>query len=811
MDQEKENQIGKITEREITAELKEAYLDYAMSVIVGRALPDARDGLKPVQRRILWAMWDMGLSAGAKFMKAARVTGECLGKYHPHGDVAVYDAMVRMAQDFSLRYPLIQGQGNFGSIDGDPPAAQRYTEARLSKISEELLSDIEKETTDWQPNYDATRLEPIVLPAKLPNLLVNGASGIAVGMATNIPPHNLSEVVDAEVCLIDRPEASLEELTDLVKGPDFPTGGIIYDKKAIAAAYAAGKGSITCRAVADVEEKRIVITEIPYQVNKSELIVKMAELVQEKRVEGIKDIRDESDKDGLRIVIELKSDAVPQKVLNQLYKFTDLQKDFHLNTLALVDGIRAEVMSLKDMLSVHIKHRENVVRRRAEFDLKRAKERAHILEGLAKALSVIDKIIATIKKSDDKEDAKKNLVKNFDLSELQAEAILEMKLQTLAALEREKIENELKEKKKLIADLEALLKSPKAILKVVKEELVALKEKYGDERKTKVVASGLKEFSDEDLIPEEEVMITLSKSGYIKRLPPQNIKAQHRGGKGVIGSDVGEDDFLTHFISAATHDNILFFTEKGRAFQIKVYEIPAASRTAKGRMIQNFLEIPADESVNAVITYSNSQLKSGSGYLVMVTSKGVIKKTSIKEFGNIRRNGIIAINLNKGDKLIGAKLSSGKDEIVITTVEGQAIRFKETEARAMGRAAAGVRGINLSSSDKVASFDIVPAEKKSANLLSVMDNGFAKQTPLKEYKVQSRGGKGIKTATITSKTGKLVTSQVVSDETELIALSAKGQILRTEIKSVRETARAAQGVRIIKLDSGDKLIGIICL
>ncbi|HOF50263.1 MAG TPA: DNA gyrase subunit A [Candidatus Colwellbacteria bacterium] len=812
MDEEKKKQsTEKITEREITAELKEAYLDYAMSVIVGRALPDARDGLKPVQRRILWAMWDMGLTPGAKFMKAARVTGECLGKYHPHGDLAVYDAMVRMAQDFSLRYPLVQGQGNFGSIDGDPPAAQRYTEARLAKISEELLADIEKETTDWQPNYDASRFEPVVLPAKLPNLLVNGASGIAVGMATNIPPHNLTEIIDAEVYLIDNPEASTENLLEFVKGPDFPTGGTIYDKKAIAAAYAAGRGGITCRAVADVEEKKIVITEIPYQVNKSELIVKMAELVQDKRIEGIKDIRDESDKDGLRIVIDLKNDAVPQKVLNQLYKFTDLQKDFHLNMLALSDGIRAEVMSLKDMLAVHLKHRENVVRRRAEFDLRRAKERAHILEGLAKALSVIDKIISTIKKSEDKEAAKKNLIKNFDLSELQAEAILEMKLQSLAALERDKIENELKEKKKLIAELEALLKSAKAILKVVKTEMLALKDKFGDQRKTKVVASGLKEFSDEDLIPEEEVMITFSKSGYIKRLPPQNIKSQHRGGKGVIGSDVGEDDFLTHFISAATHDNILFFTEKGRVFQTKVYEIPAASRTAKGRLIQNFLEIPADEAVNAIITYSNDQLKSGSGYLVMVTSKGVIKKTSIKEFGNIRRNGIIAINLNKGDKLIGAKLSSGKDEIVITSVEGQAIRFKESETRAMGRAASGVRGINLSSSDKVASFDIVPAEKKTANLLSVMDNGFAKQTPLKQYKVQSRGGKGIKTATITQKTGKLVASSVVFEETELIALSAKGQILRTEIKSVRETARAAQGVRIIKLNSGDKLIGIICL
>ena len=798
-------------EAEITDEIRRSYLDYAMSVIVGRALPDVRDGLKPVQRRILWAMWNIGLTAGAKFRKCANIVGEVLGCYHPHSDTAVYDALVRMAQNFSMRYPLITSQGNFGSIDGDAAAAMRYTEAKLSKIAEEMLFDIEKETVDWQPNYDGRFLEPKVLPAKLPQLLLNGSVGIAVGMATNIPPHNLAEVIDASVHLIKNPKAASEDLMGFIKGPDFPTGGIIYDKKTIAEAYSIGRGSIVVRGVAEIIDRQIIITEIPYQVNKAELIIRIADLVQNKKIEGVRDVRDESDKEGLRIVIDFKSDAVPQKVLNQLYNLTDLQKKFHLNMLALIDGIRPETLSIRDVLLNHLEHRQTVVRRRAEFDLKKAKERAHILEGLSRALSVIDKIIATIKKSADREEASANLIKHFKMSEAQASAILEMKLQTLAALEREKIDTELKEKKKLIKELELLLKDKKAILGVIENEFVELREKYGAQRKTKVVVSGLKEFSDEDLIPEEEAIITFSHRGYIKRLPPQAIKSQLRGGKGVLGSNVGEDDFLTHFISANTHDNVLFFTVRGRAFQAKAYEIPTASRTAKGRSVQNFLEIPADETISAIVAYPENKT-SQQEFLVMATEKGTIKKTDLVEFKNVRRSGIIAINLTKENKLIGAHLSSGKDEIIITTEAGQAIRFKETEVRPMGRTAAGVKGINLSKEDKVASFDVISKEAAQSNLLSVMSNGFAKQTPLKQYKTQRRAGRGIKTALITKKTGKLVASKVILSEIEdLIMISLQGQILRTKAKSVRTTSRAAQGVRVIKLNAADALAGAVCL
>lgn len=796
---------------EITDELKRSYLDYAMSVIVGRALPDVRDGLKPVQRRILWAMWESGLTAAAKLRKCANIVGEVLGRYHPHGDMAVYDALVRMAQDFSMRYPLITGQGNFGSIDGDSAAAMRYTEAKLSKIAEEMLFDIEKETVDWLPNYDGRHLEPKVLPAKLPQLLLNGSVGIAVGMATNIPPHNLGEVIDAAIYLIKNPKASSEDLMEFIKGPDFPTGGIIYDRKAIVEAYATGRGGITTRGVAEIADRQIIITEIPYQVNKAELIIRIADLVQNKKIEGIRDVRDESDKEGLRIVIDLKSDAVAQKVLNQLYNLTDLQKKFHLNMLALIDGIRPETLSIRDVLAAHLEHRRVVVRRRAEFDLRKAKERAHILEGLSRALGAIDQIIAMIKKSADREEAFSNLVKHFKMSEAQATAILEMKLQTLAALEREKIETELKEKRKLIKELEALLKDEKAIDRVIENEFIELKTKYGTERKTKVVGSGLKEFSDEDLIPDEEVIITFSHRGYIKRLLPTTIRSQQRGGKGMLGSDVGEDDFLTHFISANTHDNLLFFTTKGRVFQTKAYEIPAASRTARGRAIENFLEIPADETVSAIVAYPNNQ--NNRGYLVMATRCGLIKKTALKEFASVRRSGIIAINLKLDDGLIGAKLSSGKDEILISTEGGQAIRFKETEVRAMGRTAAGVRGINLSEGDRVASFDIISEDSRMNNLLSVMQNGFAKQTPLRQYKVQRRGGRGVKCALITKKTGKLVASKVImpEEDRDLIMISLQGQILRTKVKSVRVTSRVAQGVRVIKLNAGDTLIGAVCL
>jgi len=801
---------SKINPREITEELRESFLDYAMSVIVNRALPDVRDGLKPVQRRILWAMWEAGLTSGARTRKSATVVGDVLGKYHPHGDSSVYEAMVRLAQDFSVRYPLVIGQGNFGSIDGDSAAAYRYTEAKMSKIAEELLIDIDKKTVDFMPNFDGTHNEPTVMPAKVPNLLLNGTVGIAVGMATNIPPHNLNEVISASSYLIDNPGASSAELMDYIKGPDFPTGGIIYNKRGIIDAYTSGKGKITMRGVAEIEDKRIVITEIPYQVNKAEFIIKLAELVQEKRLESIKDIRDESDK-NIRVVIDLKQDAIPQKILNQLYKLTDLQKDFHLNMIALGKGLRPSIMSIKDVLAAHIEHRRETVRRRSEYDLMKAKERAHILEGLAKAIDIIDEVIAVIKKSKDKADVKLNLVKKFDFTEAQAEAIAEIKLYTLSTMEKGKIDDELTGKRALIKELEALLKNEKAMLSLIKEEFNEVKEKFGDERRTRVVASGLQEFSDEDLIPNEECMITLSLGGYIKRLPPQSIKSQHRGGKGVIGSDVSEEDTLTHFISADTHNNILFFTGSGKVFQTKVYDIPPGSRTAKGRAIHNFLEIPAEETISALIAYPSTK-ESPSGYLIMATKSGVIKKTALQEFENVRKSGIIAINLKKGDSLIGVKLSSGKDDVIFSTRKGLAIRFKESGVRPMSRATAGVKGITLRSGDVVSSFDIISGEAlKNALFLNILEKGFAKQTSLKEYKTQTRGGKGIITATVTAKTGELVSSKVITEEKEIIIISEKGQILKTTINSVRKTARAAQGVRIINLSAGDKIAGVICL
>jgi len=809
--------MAQVHKREITSELQESYLDYAMSVIVSRALPDVRDGLKPVHRRILWAMWDSGLTHQAKFRKSANVVGETLGRYHPHGDVAVYDAMVRMAQPFSLRYPLVEGQGNFGSVDGDSPAAMRYTESRLSRVAHEMLLDIEKETVLWTPNYDATRREPMTLPAKLPNLLLNGSVGIAVGMTTNIPPHNLSEVADAILHLADHPDATNADLMTFVKGPDFPTGGIIFDRKAIAEAYASGKGAIVTRAKAEIEERKpgyfdIIVTEIPYQVNKAELVRHMAELVQDKKIEGIKDIRDESDREGMRVVIELKNDVPPQKILNQLYNHTDLQKDFHLNMIALVGGIEPRLLSLKDTLEEYLSYRKVVVRRRAEFDLARAKERAHILEGLHKALGVIDRVIATIKKSKDREDAHANLMKTFKLSDLQATAILEMRLQTLAALERAKIEAELKEKRALIAELEGLVKSTAKIAKVIKDEVAELKKTYGDARRTQVMATGLTEFKEEDLIPQEEVVITLSSGGYVKRLPPDTFRSQRRGGKGLIGSEVTEEDFLAHFLSAKTHDNILFFTDRGRVFQTKVYEIPAASRTSKGRAIHNFLEFTPGEQVRAIVTYPEDRKRAGGAFLVMATTNGLIKKTPLGDFTNIRRNGIIAIALKKGDALRWVRLSSGADQLIIVSRDGQSIRFKESQVRSMGRTAAGIRAIRLRRSDHVVGFGVIRSQAgAAARVLTVMANGFAKQTPLKEYKVQNRGGSGVRTAKTTPKTGTVIAGEIIEDQTEIIALSAKGQVIRTELKSVRMTGRSAQGVRIMNLRQGDRLAGIVVI
>ena len=1251
--------MGDIEKREITSELSQSYLDYAMSVIVSRALPDVRDGLKPVHRRILWDMWNTGLTHSAKFRKSANVVGSTMGQYHPHGDTAIYDAMVRMTQDFSLRYPLIAGQGNFGNIDGDNAAAMRYcvsgdtlvaterglekikditngggdneekidikvlskerqihraskwfdsgehptlkvitgrgysiegsynhplltwrrdaggaprfawktmdklvlgdvlvldrtadllwpeeeldlrpfypqdlgprvqrkilparlntslafilgalaaegnvnknkiefcnsdpeflelfrfhwgvvfpdcrlhyferapssygkknyarfevhsghviaflrnlgllpvlsaqkdipatilrspkgvaaaflrayfegdgtitnsgrmtelstcsvsehllaniqvlllrfgitaakrwdahrhihklyvrgldnykifsadinfaaprkrgklaevirhlfktsslsdyvpflapfvrslpipeggrdlimrhnfdrystlkthgeaiataisqttnvdlmpmietllrdhclfdpiesiasagiqrvysikvesrchsfiangfvnhnTEARLARVSDEMLSDIEKETVDWMPNYDGARMEPKVLPAKLPNLLLNGTLGIAVGMATSIPPHNLIEISDAILHLAADSEATNDDLLKYVQGPDFPTGGVIFDKKAIREAYASGRGSVEVRAKTEVAERKkgqydIVVTEIPYQVNKSELVKEIAELVQAKKVEGIKDLRDESDREGLRIVIELKNDVPAQRILNQLFKHTNLQKDFHFNMIALTKGIEPRLLSLKDVLTEYLAHRKEVVRKRTAFDLKKAEERAHILEGLAKALHSIDKIIATIKKSADRDAARANLMKNFKFTEVQANAILEMKLATLANLEREKIESELKEKQALIKELNLILKSPAKMLKVITDEVAELKKIYGDARRTQVVAAGITEIADEDLIPAEDAMITLSASGYVKRMPPDLFTAQHRGGKGLIGSEVGEEDFLTQFVRAHSHDDILFFTDRGRVFQTKVYEIPPASRTAKGRAIHNFLDLSTDETIEAIVTYGKE--KKGSGFLVMVTANGVIKKTPLTDFANIRRNGIIAIKLAKGDRLKWVRRSSGKDQMILATEKGQSIRFKEAQVRSMGRAAAGIRAVKLRSGDHVAGFDLINEETaKDAQLFVVMANGFGKRTPLKEYKVQNRGGSGIRTANVTPKTGIVIAGRVIADEKELFALSAKGQVIRTDLESVRMTGRAAQGVRIMNVKDKDKLAAIV--
>jgi DNA gyrase subunit A len=807
-----------IESREITDELSQSYLDYAMSVIVSRAIPDVRDGMKPVQRRILWAMWDTGLTHAAKFKKSANVVGEVLGKYHPHGDLAVYDAMARMAQDFSLRYPLIDGQGNWGSVDGDAPAAMRYTEARLTKIAGELLEDIEKETVDWQPNYDSSRLEPKFLPARLPNLLLNGTVGIAVGMATSVPPHNLVEVVNATVHLADHPDADVKDLMGFIPGPDFPTGGTMYDRHAVEDAYRTGRGSITVRAVASIEERKagsyqIIITEIPYQVNKSDLLEKIAGLVQEKRIEGIRDLRDESDREGLRVVVELKGDAAPQKVLNQLFEYTELQKNFYFNMLALTGGLQPQTLSLKDVLEAYLEHRKIIVRRRTEFDLRKAEERAHILTGLVKALDEIDKVIAVIKKSKDRAAAHANLTAKFKFTPVQADAILEMKLQALAALEREKLEAELKEKKKLIEELQLILKSPKRITDVIKKELAGLAAAFPEPRRTKVVAAGLKEFREEDLVAQEDVIVTLSQDGYIKRMPPTAFRAQRRGGKGLIGFELKDEDQIHETISAKTHDNCLFFTDRGRVFQTKVYEIPVSQRAAKGKSIHNFIEVPPNEKITAAVAYD----KATPGFLIMVTKDGLIKKTSLKDFESVRRTGIIALKLKGDDLLKWVRLSTGTDEVLLVTAEGQAIRFKEKDVRSMGRAAAGIKAMRLRKGDSIAGAGIIKKASQGAagareHVLAVMANGFAKQTPLTEYKVQKRGGGGIKTAKVTEKTGRVIATHIITDETEeIIAFSSKGQAIRTRLADVRVAGRATQGVRIMNVDAGDTLTGTVCI
>jgi len=809
-------EIEYIKKRSISDEMKESYLDYAMSVIVSRALPDVRDGLKPVHRRILYAMHKMGLGSAGRYRKSATVVGETLGKYHPHGDMAVYDTMVRMAQEFSMRYPLVDGQGNFGSVDGDSAAASRYTEAKMTKITEEMLVDIEKETINWVDNYDSTRREPSVLPAKVPQLLLNGTMGIAVGMATNIPPHNLDELVDAIIYLIDNPEAGIKDLLKFIKGPDFPTGGEIYDRQGMFQTYSAGKGPIVCRARAEIVEKKngqfqIIISEITYGTNKANLIIRMADLVKDKKIQGIKDIRDESDKDGVRVVITLKNDAYPQKVLNRLFKLTDLQKTFHLNMLALVNGIQPQVLSLKGVLEEYVKHRQEIVTRRTKFELEQAKERAHILEGLSKALDHIDAVIETIKKSPDKETAHKNLMKTFKLSDRQASAILEMRLQTLAGLEQKKIKDELKEKLKLIEGLKSLLKSPKKILAVIKKELTELKAKYANKRRTKVFSRSVDKISEEDLVPQEECVIILTCGGYVKRVNPQSYRAQKRGGKGKIGIIPREEDAVGFFIPALTHNDILFFTDHGRVFKTKAYEIPEASRTARGQAIVNILQLGAQEKVTAVHNVSQSKKMN---YLVIATDKGVIKRTKIEEFANLRKNGLIAVKLAKNDKLRWAKMTSGQDEVILITAKGQSIRFKEGDVRAVGRSAAGVRGVNLKSGDEMVRMDVIRKEltDKNQKLLVLTENGFGKRTDIKHYKIQKRGGMGIKTAKITEKTGNIVVSQIISDQHEdLIAISQKGQVIRTKLKDISSLGRATQGVRVMKLKPGDKIASAACI
>ena len=805
--------IGNINKREIIDEVQQSYLDYAMSVIVSRALPDVRDGLKPVHRRILYSMWSTGLRSTSKFRKSATVVGEVLGKYHPHGDVAVYDSMVRLAQDFSLRYPLVRGQGNFGSMDGDSAAAYRYTEAKLSAIAEEMLIDIEKNTVDFVPNFDGQHKEPTVLPSNLPQLLLNGVMGIAVGMATNVPPHNLGELIDGIVHLIDNKDATVEDLAEFIQGPDFPTGGIIYNKKDILEAYKTGRGKILTRAKASIVEPKsgvfqIIITEMTYATNKAVLIEKMADLVRDGKIVGIRDLRDESDKDGVRVVVELKKDAYPQKVLNKLYTMTDLQKNFGVNMLALVDGIEPTVLNLKSILEHYIVHRKNVIVRRTQFDLDKARDRAHILEGLKKALDHIDEIISTIKKSQTKEIAHVKLMKDFKFSDKQVVAILEMRLQTLAGLERKKIEDELKEKLALIKDLEAILKSDTKVAGIVKDELLRVKEKFGDERKTKVMKSGVGEFKQEDLVPNEEAIITITEQGYVKRMDPNVYKVQKRGGKGVIGAVTKEEDAIKKVLAVMAHDNLLFFTNSGKVFQTKAYEIPASSRIAKGQSVVNFLQLSQEESVTEIIAFGKED---DYKYMIMVTEAGVIKKTAMTDFENVRRSGLIAINLQKGDNLRWVDATTGDDEVIITTSKGQAIHFKEANVRPMGRTAGGVRGIKLKTADKVVGMDVVAKNQKGNQLLIITENGYGKRTDLKQYKIQNRGGSGIKTANITAKTGKLVGAVIMNIEEieeDLIMSSEKGQIIRIPLKGVSALGRATQGVRVMKPATGDKVSAI---
>jgi len=798
---------------DINKEMRESFIDYAMSVITDRALPDVRDGLKPVHRRILYAMTEMGLTSSGRFRKSAAVVGDVLGKYHPHGDTAVYESMVNMAQYFSHRYPLVHGQGNFGSIDGDGAAAMRYTEAKMSRISSLLLQDLEKETVDFIPNYDQTRKEPTVLPTLVPNLLLNGTLGIAVGMATNIPPHNLAEVIDGTLHLIENKDATTEDLMQFIKGPDFPVGGIVYGQADLLHAYSTGRGGVVTRGEAEIVEQKsgtfqIIITSIPYRVNKSTLIEAIATLIQEKKLEGIKGLRDESTKD-IRVVIDLKSGVFPQKVLNFIYKHTQLEQSFNFNIVALVDGI-PQTLSLKSLLSEFIGHRVNVVRRRTEFDLRKAKDREHILLGLKKALDHIDRVITVIRSSKDTATAKLNLMKEFKFSDLQATAILEMKLQKLAGLERKNIELELKEKQDLIKELESLLASPKKMLGVISDELREIRAKYEDVRRTRIVKGGVKAINEEDLIPEKESVLVFTKGGYVKRTDPSEYRAQKRGGVGVIDIEPKEEDFVTMLLSCNTHSDLLFFTNLGKAYQIKMYDIPEGKRATKGKSIMNFISLEGDEKVTSILPI-DKEVKKTVEHLMMVTSMGTVKKVSAESFKDVRRSGLIAIKLEKGDELQAVLAIIKNDDVMLATTLGQSIRFKESDVREMGRAAGGVRAIKLSKDDFVIGVDRIPKGETNLTLLTLSSNGLGKKTNIKEYKTQKRGGSGIKTAKVTPKTGKLIVAKMVGEENEIIAVSQKGQVIRVDLKSIPTSGRQTQGVTVMKMRAGDSIASITCL
>jgi len=799
-----------VENRTVEDVMEDNFLRYSMSVIIDRALPDVRDGLKPVHRRILYSMGEQGLRPGGRFTKSARIVGDVMGKYHPHGDTAIYDSMVRLAQNWSMRYTLVNGQGNFGSMDGDPAAASRYTEARLDRPGFEMLTDLDKDTVDFRDNYDGSETEPVVLPAKLPNLLLNGQIGIAVGMATSIPPHNLGELVDATICLIDNPESTLDDLLKFVKGPDFPTGAVVYGGAPMRQAYQNGRGSVVIRAVANIEESKkgrsqIVITEMPFAVNKSTLIEKIAELVKSKKITSISDLRDESARGSVRVVIELKKDAYPKKILNQLYKLTSLQTSFHFNMLALIGGIQPKILGLQEILSEFIKHRQIVVRRRTEFELRKAKDRAHILEGLMIALDHIDEVIKTIRASRTSEDAEAALIEKFKLSVIQAKAILAMQLRRLTGLERESIENELKELSELIAKLEFILADEGEILRIIKEELLEMKDKYGDDRRSHMINHELGKFSDEELIPEEESVILLTAENYIKRTLVSEYHRQNRGGKGKRGMRTKAEDVIDQLVTASTHDYLLFFTNRGRIFRLKAYEVPAASLATKGVAAVNLLQLKPEEKITSIIKHEKGA--SDEGYLFMATTKGTIKKTPLKDYANIRTNGLIAIKLDDGDDLRWIQKTNGDNDVIISTSAGQAIRFNEKDARPMGRSARGVRGVRLRPNDQVVGMDIV--DDDSQKLLVISENGYGKVTKVSNFPSHKRGGVGIKAAVVTGKTGPIIAVHTLEpDANEVLLISNEGQAIRVGLKDIPTLGRTTQGVRIMRMREGDKVASL---